>query len=423
MPIQTHALTHPGSVRTENEDRNLIDSELNLAIVSDGNKHPRGAHCSELVCKGIQRFLKENRRVIDAHEKSGNSSSRSTLVELIRHAIETVSSTLYLETQASPEMKGAFATACLALISRDYVFIGHLGDSRAYSIRGDTFQLLTRDHTYLTALLSEGKSVEDASRVSYAGNLSAAMGYQPVARASVQVRELSPEERLLLCTDGLSDLFGHNSFRSPEWATLSSAKLPEALKGHALTQKTRDNLTAIVIDPTQRKKERTQATPDVLNKFGTVRGIRLFQHLGERSLMKFLSLTDLRELAQGQELIHRGGILDEMYILLSGELSIDLGQGPISATVKKGEVVGEMSLFEGSLPSATLVALKPTTLLALHRDQLFQAMREDVEFAARFELGVLQAVIRRLRERTEPDEELKSLQNYSVVSILPPEHN
>jgi CRP-like cAMP-binding protein len=116
-------------------------------------------------------------------------------------------------------------------------------------------------------------------------------------------------------------------------------------------------------------------------------------------------------------------MLNEMYIILSGELLIDLGKGPISATVKKGEVVGEMSLFEGSLPSATLVATGPTTVLTFHRDQLFQAMKEDVEFAARFELGLLQAVIRRLRERTEPDEELKSLKNYTVVSILPPEPN
>jgi CRP-like cAMP-binding protein len=152
-----------------------------------------------------------------------------------------------------------------------------------------------------------------------------------------------------------------------------------------------------------------------------VSGIRLFQHFGEHSLMKLLSLSDTRELAQGEVLIRRGEILNEMFIVMSGELSIDLGKGPIQATVKKGEVVGEMSLFEGSLPSATLTALTPATVLTFHRDQLFQAMKEDIEFTARLELGLLQAVIRRLRERTETDDDAKNLKNYTVVSILPPE--
>src|SRR5271156_5315656 len=110
MAIQTHAISHTGSIRGDNEDSSFIDSELGLAIVSDGNTHPKGAYCSDLVCKGIQKFLRENRRIIDAHEKSGNSSSRLALIELLKQAIETVSSTLYLQTQTSPDMKGVFAT-------------------------------------------------------------------------------------------------------------------------------------------------------------------------------------------------------------------------------------------------------------------------------------------------------------------------
>jgi CRP/FNR family cyclic AMP-dependent transcriptional regulator len=224
-------------------------------------------------------------------------------------------------------------------------------------------------------------------------------------------------------TDGISDFFGHTNFRAAEWAKIETLALAEALKEYAISKKTRDNLTAITIDWQPKKQEAVKPTRDVLAKLNTVSGIRLFQHFGERSLMKLLSLSDTRELAEGETLIRRGEILNEMYIVLSGELSVDLGKGPISATVKKGEVVGEMSLFDGSLPSATLAALTPATILSFHRDQLFQAMKEDIEFTARFELGLLQAVIRRLRERTETDEEAKGLKNHTVVSILPPEQN
>jgi protein phosphatase len=421
MAIQAHAVTHPGTIRQTNEDSLLIDTELGLCVVSDGSTHAKGATCSDWVCKGIQRFIQENRRIVEAHNKSGSSSDRQVLLDLIRQAIETVSASLYLETHTRPEMNGVLATVSLALVSKGYVFIGHLGDSRVYSVKDGVFHLLTRDHTYLTALLSEGKTLEEAKRVTYADNLSAAMGFQPLARASVQVRELAIHECVLLCTDGLSDFFGHTSFRAAEWANVKPAALVEALKDYALKKQARDNVTAILVDWTEKKQEAPRASKDVIAKLGTVRGIRLFQHFGERSLMKLLSLADTRELKAGETLIRRGEMLDEMYIVLSGELSIDLGEGPIVAKVKKGEVVGEMSLFEGSLPSATLIATSAASVLCFHREQLFQAMKQDVEFAARFELGVLQEVIRRLRERTEPDEELKTLKNYTVVSILPPE--
>lgn len=423
MTIQAHAVTHPGTTRQSNEDRWLIDQDLELCIVSDGSTHPQGAACAQSVCQGIQKFVQENKRIIETHNRTGSSADRQALVEMVRQAIEAVSASLYLETQSRPEMKGVIATACLALFSRGYAFIAHLGDSRAYSVREGVFQLLTRDHTYLTALMAEGKTFEEARRVTYADNLSAAMGHQPLARAAVQARELALGERIVLCTDGVSDFFGHTNFRAAEWAKIGSAPLADALKDYALSKNARDNLTAITIEWLPKKQEAPKPAKDVVAKLSTVSGIRLFQHFGERSLMKLLTLSDTRELAEGETLIRRGEILNEMFIILSGELSIDLGKGAINATVKKGEVVGEMSLFEGSLPSATLVAKVPTIVLSFHRDQLFQAMKEDVEFAARFELGLLQAVIRRLRERTETDEEAKSLKNYTVVSILPPEQN
>jgi protein phosphatase len=421
MTIQAHAVTHSGKSRQSNEDSWLIDPELQLCVVSDGSTHLQGGACSDWVCKGIQRHIQENKRLLDAHHRTGSSADRQALLELVRQSIETVSAALYLETQTRSEMKGVIATACVALFSQGYAFIGHLGDSRAYSVKDGVFQLLTRDHTYLTALLAEGRTLEDARRVAYADNLSAAMGHQPLARASVQVRELARDERIMLCTDGISDFFGHSNFRAAEWAKLGITPLAEALRDYALGKNVRDNLTAITIEWHAQKQETPKPTKDVLTKLSTVSGIRLFQHFGEHSLMKLLSLSDTRELAQGEVLIRRGEILNEMFIVMSGELSIDLGKGPIQATVKKGEVVGEMSLFEGSLPSATLTALTPATVLTFHRDQLFQAMKEDIEFTARLELGLLQAVIRRLRERTETDDDAKNLKNYTVVSILPPE--
>lgn len=433
-PIPAYGITHPGASRKENEDHFLIDKSLSLYIVSDGVTHPSGAKCSQEVCESIRGYIRDNKKIIEANEKNTTSASRQSVLTLIKQAIELTSHDIYLATRLESEMKGVIATVCVVLISRGFAFIGHLGDSRAYSIRDGSFYLLTRDHTYLANLLAQGLTLEKAQKVKYSNNLSAAMGYEPVAIPDLQARELAQGERILLCTDGLSDLFTEQHFRSPEWAKLPSEKLPAALQDFALKKAARDNLTALLVDCTAQsappsnqvsvtvpKINTAQVIPDVLEKINAIREIRLFQHFGERSLMKILNLADTRELDVGEKLIERGRILNEMYIVLSGELSIDLGKGPISATVKKGEVVGEMSLFDGSLPSATLAGLQKTLVLSLTREHLFKAMKEDVEFAARFELGVLQAVIQRLRERTEPDEAIKTLKNYTVVSILPPE--
>lgn len=439
-PLTAFAVTHPGSTRKENEDYHLIDNDLSLFIVSDGVTHPSGAKCSQEVCESIRNYLRDNRKVLEANERATSSATRQAVLNVIKQAIELTSHDIYVSTRLDSEMNGVIATVCVVLISKGFAFIGHLGDSRVYSIRDESFYLLTRDHTYLASLLAQGVPLEKAAKIQYSNNLSAAMGYEPIAVPELQARELANGERILICTDGLSDQFTSQltgqHFKAPEWARLASEKIPTTLKDFALKKATRDNLTAVLIDctahspapktvakPAPIKQPSTRVLPDVLEKINAIREIRLFQHFGERSLMKILALADTREVGVGEKLIERGRILNEMFIILDGELSIDLGQGPIAATVKKGEVVGEMSLFDGSLPSATLAGVQNTVVLSLTREHLFKAMKEDVEFAARFELGVLQAVIQRLRERTEPDESLKSLKNYTVVSILPPEQN
>lgn len=425
MSVRSHAVSHSGKVREQNEDYYLSDEALGLYIVCDGVTHPFGAYCARTTAEGIRSHLRSHREILERHTKDSTAATRQDLSRLIRGAIEHTSAKIYDEGQRDPQKRGMFSTAVVAVVSRGFAFIAHLGDSRAYSIRDGGFVPLTRDHTFLNSLLQSGKSFEEARKTIYSSNLSAAVGYQPVATASVIVRELAPGEQLLLCTDGLSDHFenGHAPFRSG-WPEITGDRLANALRDHALAKGARDNLTAVVIEfsfQDEPTKKNMKVANNVLQKLGTIRGIRLFQHLGDSSLMRFLSLADTRTYPAGATLIQKGILISEMFIVLEGEISVDFGRGPIEATESKGAVLGEMSLFDGSLPYATIKAKAETTVLVVSRDALFNALREDADFAARFELGLLQAVIRRLRARTEPDEELRNLSNYSVVSIFPAE--
>jgi protein phosphatase len=373
---------------------------------------------AEQACEEVKKFLKTHRALIDRHNQQSDAATRQDLSVLVKRALEHTSAVLYQKTQTDLANQGAFAALVTVLISQNFAFIAHAGDARVYSVREGAFHPLTRDHTYLASMLAEGKSLADAKKISYSSNLFAAIGHQPVTKAALYVRELAPDERLLLCSDGLSDYFEEGSFSSPI-AGVESKELPRHLAEHALAQGGRDNITAMLLefeaDPVMVDKNRI--APNVLVKLQAIRGLRIFQHLDDYQLVGLLSFADTRSYAAGDVLIQKGVLINEMFIVVTGEISVDVGRGP-EVKEGKGAILGEMSLFDGGLPSATVQAQKPTVALLFSREALFSHMREHVGFAARFELGVLQAVIHRLRQRTEPDAESRSLQNYSVVSIF-----
>jgi serine/threonine protein phosphatase PrpC len=419
MKTRFFVSTHPGKSKQQNEDCYLADPELGLYVLADGVTHPRGRQIAEQSCEEIKRFLHLHRELIDRHNKTSDAATRRDLSILIRRALEHTSAVIYQKTLSDPSSQGAFAALAAVLISQNFAFIAHAGDARVYSVREGGFYPLTRDHTYLASMLAEGKSFEEAKKVSYSENLFAAIGHQPVTKAALYVRELAPGERFLICSDGLSDYFPEGGFSNP-LSLEGSKELPRLLTDYALAKGGRDNVTALILEFEGEavSAEKSRVSPNVLVKLQAIRGLRIFQHLDDYQLVGLLSFADTRNYAAGETLIQKGVLISEMYIVVTGEISIDVGRGP-ALTESKGAILGEMSIFDGGLPSATVKAVKPSVSLVFSREALFSYMRENIGFAARFELGVLQAVIHRLRQRTEPDAEARTQQNYSLVSIFP----
>jgi PPM family protein phosphatase len=421
MKTRFYAVTHPGTSRQQNEDHALEDPGIGLYMVADGVTHPRGRECATRACEEVRKYLRAHQALIDRHGQGSTAALRQDIAALIRDAMEHASSIVFQESKGDPANHGTFAAVVAALVSENFAFIAHAGDARAYSIREGAFYPLTRDHTYLASMLAEGKTFAEARKVGYADNLFLAMGHQPVAKATIYVRELAPGERLLLCSDGLSDYFNPGTFLSSA-ASASSAAMPELLEKFALSRGGRDNITATVLEfENQQPVEKSKISPNVLVKLQAIRSLRIFQHLDDRQLIGLLSFADTRNYGVGDTIIRKGILTDEMHIVITGEFTVDVGRGPIETAENKGAILGEMSLFDGGLPSATVTVTKPLITLVFLREALFTYMRQDTGFAARFELGVLQAIIHRLRQRTEPDEETRRLQNFSTVTIFPVE--
>ena len=97
----------------------------------------------------------------------------------------------------------------------------------------------------------------------------------------------------------------------------------------------------------------------------------------------------------GSVLIEEGNPIDEVYVLLEGELSVRVkarGDDPI-AILHQGEIVGELSFLDSRPPLATVAALTDSVVLAIPRDQLSTKLDRDPSFAAHFyrALGVFLA--------------------------------
>jgi len=109
-----------------------------------------------------------------------------------------------------------------------------------------------------------------------------------------------------------------------------------------------------------------------------------------------------QQLATGAVLIQRGASVGDVYILLEGRLSVRLdaeGTREINALLP-GEFIGELSFLDSRPPSATVLAVTPSVVAAVARDELEAKLRRDTAFAARFyrALGVFLA--HRLRRLT-----------------------
>src|SRR5262249_91779 len=98
---------------------------------------------------------------------------------------------------------GTTVVACL-VVEPTRVVIGHAGDSRAYLLHDEELVALTRDHTVAQNLVNVGAlSVNDTERSPHKHTLTRNLGREYGVRPDVLEQTLKPDDRLLLCSDGL----------------------------------------------------------------------------------------------------------------------------------------------------------------------------------------------------------------------------
>jgi protein phosphatase len=230
--------THVGKVRTTNEDSMIVDGARGLYAVLDGMG---GANAGDIASQTARDALRDF-----VVQKRLHMEPRLLLEAGIQAACAAVWNAA--QRDRTRHGMGTTVVACL-LVDNKRAIIAHVGDSRAYLLRGGRLQVLTRDHTVVEELVARGLlAAEAADRHPYKNVLSRNLGAKPEARIDVTELELQPGDRLLLCSDGL---YGYASAEGIQYL-LGSGDAPEQVARDLIDLALRggggDNVSTIVVE-------------------------------------------------------------------------------------------------------------------------------------------------------------------------------
>ena len=223
-----------GLLREGNEDSAYAGPHL-LAVADGMGGHAAGEVASAATITTIA--------PLDAEDPGPD------LVGALADAVATANLRLQELIISDPAIEGMGTTLTALLWSEGYAALCHIGDSRAYLLRDGQFIQITHDHTLVQSLVDEGKITEDdVATHPHRSLLLRALDGRTIAEPDLAPLETYPDDRYLLCSDGLSGVVTEQtlhqtlaSVRDPDKAALRLVEL--AIKGGGP-----DNITCIVAD-------------------------------------------------------------------------------------------------------------------------------------------------------------------------------
>lgn len=237
------AETHIGMERQENQDRFFADPEPSLFLVSDGmGGHRGGALASGIVAEDLPVMIE------NALDRLKVGTPR-TVRSLLERMIAEQSKQLQLEGTSETGYKDMGATLVVALLRKGRCFVANIGDSRAYLLRNGRMIQLTHDHSVVSELIEKGRiEPEEATEHDALGQITQYIGMEEKAHSHISSFTLKKGDRLLLCTDGLTDMLDDVKIAAILLAETDPQAACESLVAAANKAGGYDNITTLVID-------------------------------------------------------------------------------------------------------------------------------------------------------------------------------
>ena len=268
LTMKAFGITDKGKVRTTNEDQFLIaeftkamrvwqtslpepklqvgEERAHLFLVADGmGGHRGGERASALAVVAIEHFTLNTFKWF----LGSNSSEAQKALAQFQSALSQADASIQEEAAEHPELSGMGTTVTMAFHLGAQVCVVHVGDSRAYVYRDGELRQITQDHTLMADMVRSGALRQDEVAEHHLRHVITNVVGGTELGVTVEVRafEAQAGDRLLLCSDGLTEMVTNEAIA----ATLAAESAPEVAAKTLLAQANdgggRDNITVLIV--------------------------------------------------------------------------------------------------------------------------------------------------------------------------------
>lgn len=224
--------TDVGKVRANNQDAPIVSEKLRLYGVADGmGGHKGGEVASTSARDDLLRELE----------------GKTPSVAALSGAIEEVNRQIYHQQEHDDALTGMGTTLSVLWMSDNFVYVGHVGDSRVYLLRDGEFKQMTLDHSLVEQLVREGVLTEEEAQNHPMRNIiTRAIGTDESVEVDVVVEERRKGDLWLACSDGLHGLVDDRQMRDA-LRQYAPEKAADVLLKAALDAGGRDNVTLVIV--------------------------------------------------------------------------------------------------------------------------------------------------------------------------------
>lgn len=251
MQIESLSVTDVGRKRKRNEDNYCSNDEEGLYVVADGmGGHVAGEVASRVAVETIEEFIKLTSKDQEVTWPYGIDEELSLNGNRLKTSIRYANQKLLEQTRSRADYEGMATTVVAVLIEiEDRVAeIAHVGDSRAYLVRGGTIVGITSDHSWVNEQVMSGVIDSEQARTHPLRNVvTRALGGKPELEVDIQSLTLEREDRLLLCSDGLTSMLSDDEILRIVLEDDGGVEQAKKLVVEANANGGEDNTTAILL--------------------------------------------------------------------------------------------------------------------------------------------------------------------------------
>ncbi len=234
LTLHFAAASDVGLVRDNNEDSGYAGTHL--LVVADG----MGGAAAGEVASSV---------AVAALARLDDDDPGSDLLEALAQAVKRAEEQLAALVDAQPTLSGMGTTLTALLRSGSRLGLLHIGDSRAYLMRGGELGPITRDHTLVQSLIDAGRLTKDEAQTHPQRSiLTRTLDGTHPAQPDLSVRELESGDRLLVCSDGLSGVVSEETIAETLTSHVDPQDAVDTLVALALKGGGPDNVTCVIAD-------------------------------------------------------------------------------------------------------------------------------------------------------------------------------